>query len=137
AGFHPYLSGRENVQINGAILSMKGAEIRRKYDSIVEFAGLREFMDMPVKNYSSGMFARLAFAIAAHAETDVLLVDEVLAVGDTSFQLKCYDWMTRRRRAGGTIVLVSHEMNNMRGCDRCLYLRDGGIGAHGEPGDVI
>jgi ABC-type polysaccharide/polyol phosphate transport system ATPase subunit len=137
AGFHPYLSGRENVFINGAILGMKRTEIARKYEAIVEFAGLREFMDMPVKNYSSGMFARLAFAIAAHAETDVLLVDEVLAVGDTAFQLKCFDWIARRRQAGGTVVLVSHEMNNMRGCDRCVYLREGGIRALGEPGSVI
>jgi ABC-type polysaccharide/polyol phosphate transport system ATPase subunit len=137
AGFHPYLSGRENVFINGSILGMTQAEIRRKYDSIVEFAGLHDFMDMPVKNYSSGMFARLAFAVAAHAETDVLLVDEVLAVGDTAFQLKCFDWMARRRKEGGTVVLVSHEMNNMRGCDRCVYLRDGGIQALGEPGGVI
>ena len=137
AGFHPYLSGRENVFINGSILGMKHAEVARKYDSIVEFAGVPEFMDMPVKNYSSGMFARLAFAVAAHAETDVLLVDEVLAVGDTAFQLKCFDWMAQRRKQGGTVVLVSHELNNMRGCDRVLYLRDGNVSAVGEPQAVI
>ncbi|MBX3460147.1 MAG: ABC transporter ATP-binding protein [Planctomycetes bacterium] len=137
AGFHPYLTGRENVFINGSILGLKQREVRARYDSIVEFAGLSEFMDMPVKNYSSGMFARLAFAVAAHADTDVLLVDEVLAVGDTSFQLKCFDWIARKRKQGGAVVIVSHEMNNIRGCDRALYLSDGRMVALGEPLEVI
>ncbi len=125
AGFHPYLSGRENVFINGAILGLRQREIRQRYDSIVDFSGLREFMDMPVKNYSSGMYARLAFAVAAHAEVDVLLVDEVLAVGDASFQMKCYDWMARRRKQGVTIVCVSHNMYVINSASRCLFLADG------------
>ncbi|MBE7491758.1 MAG: ABC transporter ATP-binding protein [Planctomycetes bacterium] len=137
AGFHPYLSGRENVAINGVILGLSRAEVRRKYDSIVEFAGLAEFMDMPVKDYSSGMYARLAFAIAAHAEPDVLVVDEVLAVGDAAFQVKCYDWIASRRRGGGAVVLVSHEMHNIRPCDRVLYLNQGRAAALGEPADVV
>jgi ABC-type polysaccharide/polyol phosphate transport system ATPase subunit len=137
AGFHPYLSGRENVFINGAILGMKRAEIRRAYDAIVEFAGLAEFMDMPVKDYSSGMYARLGFAVAAHAEPDVLLVDEVLAVGDTAFQLKCWDWMTRRRKQGTAIVIVSHDMHTVRGCNRALYLNGGVPRAAGDAGEVV
>lgn len=137
AGFHPYLSGRENVFINGAILGMSRAETRRKYDSIVEFAGIGEFMDMPVKDYSSGMYARLAFAIAAHAEPDVLLVDEVLAVGDTEFQLKCYDWMARMRKSGRAVVAVSHDMYAMAASTACLYLNHGRAMFHGDPRQAI
>ncbi|MCC6464157.1 MAG: ABC transporter ATP-binding protein [Planctomycetes bacterium] len=137
AGFHPYLTGRENVFINGAILGMRMAEIRRKYDSIVEFAGIPEFMDMPVKDYSSGMFARLAFAVAAHAEPDVLLVDEVLAVGDTAFQLKCYDAMARKRKQGTTVLLVSHNMYALAAASRVMYLRSGDSRACGEPKATI
>lgn len=137
AGFHPYLSGRENVFINGAILGMTRSETRDRYGSIVEFAGLSEFMDMPVKDYSSGMYARLAFAIAAHAEPDVLLVDEVLAVGDTEFQLKCYDWMARMRRSGRAIIAVSHDMYAMAASTKCLYLDRGRVAGLGEPREVI
>ncbi len=137
AGFHPYLSGRENVFINGAILGMKQRDIRRQYDSIVDFAELREFMDMPVKNYSSGMYARLAFSIAAHAAPDVLIVDEVLAVGDVSFQLKCYDWLATRRKQGKTTVIVSHDMYAMAASSRCLYLDQGRLRQIGEPRGVI
>lgn len=137
AGFHPYLTGRENVSINGAILGMTRAEIRQRYSSIVEFAGIPEFMDMPVKNYSSGMYARLAFAIAAHANPDVLLVDEVLAVGDASFQLKCYDWMAKQRKQGKTAVCVSHDMYAMAASTRCLWLDGGHVKAQGEPRGVI
>ncbi len=137
AGFHPYLSGRENVAVNGAILGMSRREIRERYGAIVEFAGIPEFMDMPVKNYSSGMYARLAFAIAAHANPDVLLVDEVLAVGDASFQLKCYDWMARQRKQGKTAVCVSHDMYAMAASTRCLWLDGGRTRALGEPRTVI
>lgn len=137
AGFHPMLSGRDNVFINGAIHGMKQREIRRKYESIVEFAGLAEFMDMPVKNYSSGMYARLAFAIAAHADPDLLLVDEVLAVGDASFQSRCYEWIERRRREGCAIALVSHHMNVVQSATRCLYLDRGRAVALDEPRVVI
>ncbi|CAG0927673.1 partial Teichoic acids export ATP-binding protein TagH, partial [Planctomycetaceae bacterium] len=137
AGFHPYLTGRENVSINGAILGMTRAEIRQRYSSIVEFAGIPEFMDMPVKNYSSGMYARLAFAIAAHANPDVLLVDEVLAVGDASFQLRCYDWMAKQRKQGKTAVCVSHDMYAMAASTRCLWLDGGHVKAQGDPRGVI
>lgn len=137
AGFHPYLTGRENVFINGAILGMTRREIRERLGSIVDFAGIAEFMDTPVKNYSSGMYARLAFAIAAHANMDVLLVDEVLAVGDASFQMKCYDWMARQQKAGRTIVMVSHNMYHMAAATRCLWLDGGKVAKVGEPRDVI
>ncbi|MCC6572366.1 MAG: ABC transporter ATP-binding protein [Planctomycetes bacterium] len=137
AGFHPYLSGRENVFINGSILGMKQREIRKQYASIVAFAELAEFMDMPVKNFSSGMYARLAFAIAAHAAPDVLIVDEVLAVGDVSFQLKCYDWLAQRRKNGKTTVIVSHDMYAMAASSRCLYIDGGRMQSIGEPRGVI
>lgn len=137
AGFHPYLTGRENVFINGTILGMTLRQIRAKYEQIVEFAGLAEFMDMPVKDYSSGMYARLAFSIAAHAEPDVLLVDEVLAVGDASFQLKCYDWMARMRKAGRAVVNVSHDMGVMGACTNCICLKNGKAEHQGEPRKVI
>ncbi len=136
AGFHPYLSGRENVSINGAILGMTRREIREKYESIVDFAGVREFMDMQVKNYSSGMYARLAFAVAAHAKPDVLLVDEVLAVGDSAFQMKCYDWMGQQRKRGTTIVLVSHSMYVIGAADRCIYLQAGNLRRIGPAREV-
>mgnify|MGYP002713215975 FL=1 len=137
AGFHPILNGRENVFINGAILGMRQKEIRAKYDAIVEFAELGEFMDMPVKNYSSGMAARLSFAIAAHADPDVLLVDEVLAVGDASFQVRCYEWIERTRKAGTTIVMVSHQMHVLQNADRVLYLDTGEPRVLDEPGVAI
>jgi ABC-type polysaccharide/polyol phosphate transport system ATPase subunit len=137
AGFHPMLTGRENVFINGAILGMRKKDIRAKYESIVEFAELAEFMDMPVKNYSSGMFARLAFSVSAHAEPDVLLVDEVLAVGDAPFQVKCYDWMGKTRQRGCSVVMVSHAMNVMASADRVLYLDHGSARTLGEPRQAI
>lgn len=137
AGFHPMLSGRENVFINGSILGMRQREIRRKYDSIVEFAELAEFMDMPVKNFSSGMHARLAFAIAAHADPDVLLVDEVLAVGDASFQNRCYEWIENRRRKGCSIVIVTHQLHVVQSATRCLYLSEGRQVMLDEPAPVI
>lgn len=137
AGFHPYLTGRENVFINGSILGMSRREIRERYGSIVDFAGIAEFMDTPVKNFSSGMYARLAFAIAAHADMDVLLVDEVLAVGDASFQMKCYDWLARQQRQGRAIVTVSHNMYQMAAATRCLWLDGGKVAKVGEPRAVI
>ena len=137
AGFHPMLPGRDNVFINGAILGMKQREIRSKYDSIVEFAELGEFMDMPVKNYSSGMYARLAFAIAAHADPALLLVDEVLAVGDAGFQNKCYEWIEQTRKQGCAIVMVSHQMHTLQSTTRCLYLNAGKPVMLDEPGAVI
>lgn len=137
AGFHPYLTGRENVFINGAILGMSAREIRSKYDSIVEFSGVGEFMDMQVKNYSNGMYARLAFSVAAHASPDVLLVDEVLAVGDIAFQMKCFDWMAQQRKRGTTVVCVSHNMHHVGAASKCLYLKEGRVEKLGNPGDVI
>jgi ABC-type polysaccharide/polyol phosphate transport system ATPase subunit len=137
AGFHPMLPGRDNVFIYGSILGMSQREIRGKYDSIVEFAEMAEFMEMPVKNYSSGMYARLAFAVAAHADPDVLLVDEVLAVGDASFQARCHDWIERRRKLGCSIVIVSHQMHVVQSTTRCMYLNEGRSVVIGEPRSVI
>ncbi len=114
AGFHPDLTGRENIYLNGTILGMKRAEIRRRFDHIVEFSGIGEYLDTPVKRYSSGMYARLGFAIAAHVDPDVLLVDEVLAVGDYAFQIKCYARMEELRSKGTTLVFVSHNMDAVR-----------------------
>jgi lipopolysaccharide transport system ATP-binding protein len=125
-GFHPELTGRENVYVNGTILGMRRREIDRRFDEIVDFAEIEEFIDTPVKFYSSGMFVRLGFSVAIQAEPDVLLVDEVLAVGDLAFQLKCFDKMMERRKAGTTIAVVSHNLNAVRRmCDRTLLLHRG------------
>jgi lipopolysaccharide transport system ATP-binding protein len=126
AGFHPDLTGRENIFLQGAIMGMKRDAIRRRFDEIVEFAGIPDFIDTPVKRYSSGMNARLGFAIAAHVDPDVLLIDEVLAVGDFSFQQKCYERLERFRRDGIPIAFVSHNMQAIASlCDRVLLLRSG------------
>ena len=128
AGFHPELTGRENIYLNGAILGLKRHEITRKLDAIVDFSGLDRFIETPVKRYSSGMYVRLAFAVAANVEADVLLVDEVLAVGDSEFRQKCMGRMDDLRRAGTTIVFVSHNMYQVRRiCDQALLL------VHGQP----
>src|SRR5262249_15802765 len=109
-GFHPELSGRENIYLNGAILGMARAEIRKKFDEIVSFAGLEQFLDTPVKRYSSGMYVRLAFAVAAHLDPDILIVDEVLSVGDAEFQKKCLGKIDEvARRQGRTVLFVSHN----------------------------
>ncbi|MCK4352481.1 ABC transporter ATP-binding protein [candidate division WOR-3 bacterium] len=126
AGFHPELTGRENIYLNGQILGMHRDEIKRKFDSIVDFSGIEEFLDMPVKRYSSGMYVRLGFAIAIHVDFDVLLVDEVLAVGDINFQKKCFTKMGEFREKGMTIVLISHSMSNIsRTCNRAIFLDRG------------
>jgi ABC-type polysaccharide/polyol phosphate transport system ATPase subunit len=126
AGFNPLLTGRENVYLNGAVLGMTKAEIAAKFDSIVAFADAAEFLDVPVRNYSSGMTVRLGFAIAIHAELDILLVDEVLAVGDTLFQYKCYERINELKARGATIVLVSHAMSVVeRVCERTLVMNHG------------
>ncbi|MEZ4622837.1 MAG: ABC transporter ATP-binding protein [Caldilineaceae bacterium] len=123
AGFHPDLSGRENVFLNGTILGMSRQEIQRRFDQIVDFAGIGPFLDTPVKRYSSGMYARLGFSIAAHVDPDVLLVDEVLAVGDYAFQQKCYAHMDMLRRQGTSLIFVSHNMEAVRRvCDRGLVM---------------
>lgn len=131
-GFHPELTGRENVFLNGAILGMSRAEVARKFDEIVAFSEVQRFIDTPVKFYSSGMYLRLAFAVAAHLEPDILIVDEVLAVGDAAFQLKCMNKMQDLRGDGRTILFVSHSMQAVtRLCQRAIYLVDGCIAADG------
>lgn len=128
-GFHPELTGRENIFLNGAILGMKRVQIAKKFDEIVEFAGIGQFLDTPVKKYSSGMYVRLAFSVAAHMEPDILLVDEVLAVGDTEFQKKCLGKMDEiTKRDGRTIIFVSHNMITVEQlCKKLIILKDGQI----------
>jgi lipopolysaccharide transport system ATP-binding protein len=129
-GFHPELTGRENIFLNGAILGMSKAEIRRKFDEIVSFAEVEQFIETPVKRYSSGMYVRLAFAVAAHLEPEILIVDEVLAVGDVKFQAKCLGKMQDVAGSGRTVLFVSHNMGAVQSlCSRCLYLREGAIAA--------
>ncbi len=137
-GFHPELTGRENIFLNGTILGMKRREIDRKFDEIVSFAELGEFIDTPVKRYSSGMYVRLAFSVAAYLETDVLIVDEVLAVGDVAFQNKCLGKMDSAARAGRTVLFVSHSLGTVeRLCNRAVLLDKGSIIAEGRPSEVI
>ncbi len=138
-GFHPDLTGRENVFLNGAILGMSKAEIRGKLEEIVAFAQLEKFIDTPVKRYSSGMYVRLAFAVAAHLEPEVLIIDEVLAVGDSAFQRKCIGKMESvSRTEGRTILFVSHDLSVVANlCRRVVYLKDGRVAADGFPQDVI
>ena len=137
-GFHAELSGRENIYLNGAMLGMKKAEIHRKFDEIVAFSGVENFIDMPVKRYSSGMYVRLAFAVAAHLEPEILIVDEVLAVGDAAFQKKCLGKMDDMARQGRTILLVSHNMVSVQSlCTRAIVLRQGTIGFDGKPEQAI
>lgn len=132
-GFHPELTGRENIYLNGAILGMRKAEIVRKFDEIVAFAEIDKFLDTPVKRYSSGMYVRLAFAVAAHLETEILLVDEVLAVGDAQFQKKCFEKVRSVGRSGRTILFVSHNMAALRQvCERGIVLQGGTVVADGE-----
>ena len=137
-GFHPELTGRENVYLNGAILGMTKAEVARKFDEIVAFAELDKFIDTPVKRYSSGMYMRLAFAVAAHLDPEIMLVDEVLAVGDTQFQSKCLGKMQDVSRSGRTVVFVSHSMPSIRRlCTRGLLLSNGEIELDGPVEDVV
>lgn len=125
-GFHPELTGRENVYLNGSVLGMRRAEIARKFDEIVAFSGVEQFLDTPVKRYSSGMYVRLAFAVAAHLEPEILVVDEVLAVGDAEFQKKCVEKMRSVSRTGRTVLLVSHNLALVENlCNRALTLRQG------------
>jgi lipopolysaccharide transport system ATP-binding protein len=137
-GFHPELTGRENVFVNGAILGMRRAEIVRRFDEIVEFAEIDKFIDTPVKHYSSGMYVRLAFAVAAHLEPEILFVDEVLAVGDAGFQRKCLGKMKDVGRQGRTIVFVSHNLAALAGlCERALLLERGRISAEGTATEIV
>jgi lipopolysaccharide transport system ATP-binding protein len=137
-GFHPELTGRENIFLNGAILGMSRAEIRNKFDEIVAFAEVEKFLDTPVKRYSSGMYVRLAFAVAAHLDPEILVIDEVLAVGDAGFQKKCLGKMGEVARAGRTILVVSHQMALIANlCSRCILLSEGRIARSGPAGNVI
>lgn len=138
AGFHQDLTGRENVYLNGAILGMRKAEIERRFDEIVEFSGIGSFIDTPVKRYSSGMNARLGFSIAAHLEPDVLIVDEVLSVGDYTFQAKCVQWMREILRNGTTVIFVSHNMDAVLSlCDSAVLLKQGRMLASGGTSEVV
>ncbi|HWZ84719.1 MAG TPA: ABC transporter ATP-binding protein, partial [Thermoanaerobaculia bacterium] len=137
-GFHPELTGRENIYLNGAILGMRRAEIARKFDEIVAFSEIEQFIDTPVKKYSSGMYLRLAFAVAAHLEPEILLVDEVLAVGDAEFQKKCLGKMGDVAREGRTVLFVSHNMPAVQAlCSRAILLRQGTVAIDGSTGDVL
>ena len=137
-GFHPELTGRENIYLNGAILGMRRREIRTKFDEIVDFAELEQFLDTPVKHYSRGMYTRLAFSVAAHLDPEILLVDEVLAVGDLAFQAKCLRKMQAVSGTGRTILFVSHNMGAIqRLCTRCLLLDEGRLIYDGDPGQAV
>ena len=137
-GFHQELTGRENIFLNGAILGMTRAEIIRKFDEIVEFSGVEEFLDTPVKRYSSGMYVRLAFAVAAHLEPEILIVDEVLAVGDAAFQKKCLGKMGSYAQSGRTVLFVSHNMEAVRTlCQRCVWMKDGQLHKDGKADEIV
>ncbi|MGC2238974.1 MAG: ABC transporter ATP-binding protein [Pyrinomonadaceae bacterium] len=137
-GFHNELTGRENIYLNGAILGMKHAEIEKKFDEIVAFSELEKFLDTPVKHYSSGMYMRLAFAVAAHLEPEILIVDEVLAVGDMAFQKKCLNKMRDVSGSGRTVLFVSHDMSSItRICTRAIALAQGKITGEGEASEVV
>jgi lipopolysaccharide transport system ATP-binding protein len=137
-GFHPELTGRENIFLNGAILGMTRAEIIRKFDEIVEFSGVEEFLDTPVKRYSSGMYVRLAFAVAAHLEPEILIIDEVLAVGDAAFQKKCLGKMGSFAKSGRTVLFVSHSMDAIRTlCERCIWIKDGHLHKDGRTEEIV
>ncbi len=137
-GFHPELSGRDNVFLNGAILGMSRAETQRKYDEIVDFSGVRDFIDVPVKRYSTGMYVRLAFAVAAHLDPEVLLLDEVLAVGDRAFQEKCLARINEMTQSGRTVLFVSHDVSSVaRLCRRAIVIRQGKIDFQGPVDDAV
>src|SRR6187200_3454427 len=138
AGFHPEISGRENVFINGIMLGLSKREVARRFDEIVEFAELEDFIDAPVKTYSSGMYMRLGFAVAIHVDPEVLLVDEVLAVGDEGFTHKCLDKFAEFKRRGKTILLVTHSLGMVeRFCDEALWLDTGRIKGSGDPKRIV
>jgi ABC-type polysaccharide/polyol phosphate transport system ATPase subunit len=138
AGFHPELTGRENVLMNGLLMGFTKREMQEREKSIIDFADIGEFIDSPVKQYSSGMYTRLAFAVATEVDPDILLVDEILAVGDAAFQQKCFDRLEAFRRAGKTILLVTHSLGQiLEHCDRAIYLDKGRIVADGDPEQIV
>jgi lipopolysaccharide transport system ATP-binding protein len=138
-GFHPEMTGRENIYLNGAILGMRRSEITRKFDEIVDFAGIERYIDTPVKRYSSGMYVRLAFAVAAHLESEILIVDEVLAVGDAEFQQKCLGKMGDVTKGEGrTVLFVSHNMSSIQNlCTKSIYLKHGTLNKFGDTSQII
>lgn len=136
-GFNPELTGRENVYLNGALLGFSKKEIDARYKDIVDFAELSDFMDQKLKNYSSGMQVRLAFSVATRAEADILLIDEVLAVGDAEFQRKCFNYFKSLKKRGATVVFVTHDMNAVKEyCDRAILVENGVIASEGKAADV-
>ncbi len=138
AGFQPEYTGRENVYLYGSLLGLRKRDIVRAYESIVDFSELGHFIDYPVKNYSSGMYTRLGFSVAVHLEPDILLIDEVLAVGDASFQAKCFEHLERLRASGCTIILVTHDMPSVsKFCERGMWLDRGRLMADGDPDRTI
>jgi lipopolysaccharide transport system ATP-binding protein len=138
AGFHPEFTGRENVYVNGIILGLTKKDIRERFDAIVDFAEIGKFIDAPVRTYSSGMYMRLGFAVAVHVDPDILLVDEVLAVGDAGFVAKCLDKMSEFKKQGKTIILAGHDLALVeQWCDRAVLLEGGRVTAQGLPSDVV
>jgi len=138
AGFHGELTGRENIFLNGAILGIPRREIERRFDDIVEFSELGEFLEMPLKRYSSGMVVRLGFSVAVHVDPEILLIDEVLSVGDAAFRMKCYERARALRDRAGAVVFVSHDMLAVRNfCDRVIWLEEGRVRESGEPGEIV
>lgn len=138
AGFHPDFTGRENIYVNAAIFGMKRKDVDKNIDSIIDFSEIREFIDNPIRTYSSGMYLKLAFSVAIHINPEILLIDEILAVGDTNFQKKCFEKMREFKRKQVTIVLVSHNLSSVSEfCDRCIWLQDGIIKSDGKSKEVI
>lgn len=138
AGFHHELTGRENILLNGLLLGLTKSQIREREERIIEFAELGDFIDSPIKQYSSGMYMRLAFSVATEVEPDILIVDEILGVGDAGFQRKCFTRITKFKELGRTILFVSHDINTVRNlCDRALLLHKGELIADGRPAEVI
>ena len=138
SGFHPELTGRENIFLNGSILGMSKKEVQAKFDSIVDFSGVEEFIDQPVKNYSSGMYVRLGFSVAIHVDPEILIVDEVLAVGDAEFQAKCRQKFIDFRHDGRTVILVSHSMETVKDmCDQVGWINKGHLESSGPAGPTI
>lgn len=138
AGFHPELSGRDNVYLNAAILGMTRRDIAARFDDIVEFSGLESFIDTPVKTYSSGMYVRLAFAVAINVDPRLLIVDEILAVGDVTFQQRCLEKFVEFRNDGRTIILVTHDLTSVKNmCDRAIWLRHGVVTGEGDPSELV
>jgi len=138
AGFHPELTGTENIYLNGAILGLSKKQIKENFKKIVDFAQLWDFIDQPIKHYSSGMYMRLAFAVAVHVNPEILIVDEILAVGDTDFQAKCFKKMEDFKKQGVTIIFVSHNMDQIKNfCTKVIYLKDHQIKTIGEPIEII